>query len=460
MRTAFRPNLRFNPSLSFVLLCLFVALLWLAGGASKPEALGQVVVRLAAITALIVVILFGERPALGRYQPVAYILGAAVLLVLLQLVPLPPAIWQALPGRTLFVQAATVSGQSQPWRPLAIVPGATVNAAISLVVPVTMLLLLAGLKETERLWLPGIVLGLIVASMLVGLLQFSGNSLYNPLINNSVGQVSSTFANRNHFALFLAFGCVLAPVWALREGRDSGWRAPIALGFTVLFVLMILASGSRGGLGAGVLALCIGLMLVRRGVKRKLRRYPRWVFPAFVAGLAALVVILVVLSIASDRAVSINRLLFANAEQDMRRRAFSTVWTMIWTYFPAGSGLGGFDPIFRIHEPFALLKLTYFNHAHNDLLEIILDAGLAGLLLLGAALAWWLYASIRVWRAASNVSTTYAKLGSAILLLAILASVFDYPARTPMVMAMIVLAAGWLCEGSRSHYPSALPRRD
>jgi hypothetical protein len=31
--------------------------------------------------------------------------------------------------------------------------------------------------------------------------------------------VSGTFANRNHFALFMAIGCVLAPAWAVQSSR-------------------------------------------------------------------------------------------------------------------------------------------------------------------------------------------------------------------------------------------------
>jgi O-antigen ligase len=124
----------------------------------------------------------------------------------------------------------------------------------------------------------------------------------------------------------------------------------------------------------------------------------------------------------------------------MRGRALPTVLAMIAEYFPAGAGLGGFDPLFRMHEPFALLKTTYFNHAHNDWLEVVLDAGLPGLLVSVAALAWWLVGTIRAWRGGAVV----ARLGSAMLLLIMLASVIDYPARTPMMMATVVIAAVWL----------------
>jgi O-antigen ligase len=99
--------------------------------------------------------------------------------------------------------------------------------------------------------------------------------------------------------------------------------------------------------------------------------------------------------------------------------------------------------MFRIYEPLELLKRTYFNHAHNDFLEILLDGGLPALLLLLGSLGWYIWASIRAWRA-DPVYYGLGRLGSGMILLILVASVFDYPARTPIFMAIIVIAAIWL----------------
>jgi O-antigen ligase len=444
MRTHRRSGLGFMPSLFPVLLIAFLAVLWLAGGASRADALGQVVVRAAAWLLVIVAILFGRRPALGTARPVVLLLLAAALLAMLQLVPLPPGVWQSLPGRRIFVEAAAASGQVQPWRPWSIVPGATLNALSSLIVPGAMLFMVTGLKEEERAWLPALILSLVAASTLVGLLQLSGTQFDNPLINETVGQVSGTFANRNHFALFLALGCLVAPVWATLDGRRPGWRSPVVFGLMLLFALTILASGSRAGMVLGLLALVLGPVVAQRGIRAALGGYPRWMFPALIAGVACVLAIFVLVSIAADRAVSIDRIFWSDEGQDMRTRGLPAVLTMVGTYFPMGSGLGGFDPLFRMHEPFDLLKPTYFNHAHNDLLEIVLDAGLFGFLLVGAGLLWWVRASARAWQAGAGMRHALPKLGSAMLLLIVLASVFDYPARTPVIMATAVIAAVWL----------------
>lgn len=452
MRTRHHPN-AFRPSLPFVLLCVLMGVLWITGGSSRGDVLGQVVVRSVAWILLVVAILFGERPRLAGAVPVLALLLAAGALALLQLVPLPPAIWQALPGRALLADAAVVSGQEQPWRPWSIVPGATLNAASSLIVPFMALMLVAGLKDRERPRVTGLLLGMVVASTLVGLLQFSGAGFDNPLINGTAGQVSGSFANRNHLALFIALGCLLAPAWAFLDGRRPGWRAPVAFGLVLLFVLVIVAIGSRAGLALGALALGMGMMLVRKGIRRELSRLPRWAFPALIAAIVGVIAVFVLVSVSADRAEAIDRALVLGSGQDMRRRGLPTVLAMTKAYFPVGSGLGGFDPVFRIHEPFALLKPTYFNHAHNDFVEIVLDAGLPGLLLLLCGLGWWAIASLRAWRG----DATAPKLGSGMLLLVLVASAFDYPARTPVIMATIVLAGWWLSGGANRRAQPALP---
>lgn len=455
MPSRYRHSSRLRPrlSLAFVLLAVLFGTLWVAGGASRGDAFGQVIVRAVAWIALVCFILFSERVA-PVSRPVAWIVGAALVLDLLQLVPLPPAVWQDLPGRAPFWEAAAAIGQPQPWRPWSIVPGATANAAASLVVPFAVLLLITGLSENERRWLPGLVLALIALSSFVGLIQFSGIVISNPLINDSLGEVAGTFANRNHFAVFMGLGCLIAPTWAFPAGSAAGWRAPIAIGLSLLFALTILASGSRAGILVGVLGLTIGLVLARSGIRRSLRRYPRWVSWAMLAGVVATISAAVLLSVAAGRAISIDRAMGVDGSQDMRLRSMPVVWEMIREYFPFGSGVGAFDPVFRMNEPFTLLKPTYFNHVHNDWAEVVLDAGLFGIVLLLTAVGWWAWASAQAWWIARQRHGLAPRLGSAIILLVMAASAFDYPARTPMMMAVLTLAAIWLADVNEA---SALP---
>ncbi len=430
-----------------------IVLLWVAGGASRADAMGQVVVRAGCWAILIAAFLAGPRPVLTGLKPVLFLLIAAIALPLIQLIPLPPAWWQALPGRDILL----IPGEPVPWRPWTMTPGATRNALASLVVPVTMFVVLAQANERVIRWLPAMLLAMIAAAVLLGLLQFSGAGFNSPLLNDTPGVVSSIFANRNHFALFLAIGCLVAPVWAFADRDALKWRGPLAGGLVLLFVLTILATGSRSGMLLGALALALALALVGRQLRRRLRGAPRWVLPALVGAAVMVIAGVVALSFAADRADAITRLIVLDGSEDMRTRARPTVLSMIALYMPFGSGLGGFDPVFRIHEPFALLKLTYFNQAHNDFLGVALDAGLAGIALLAAAILWWLFATVRVWRAPAGEAVSLGRLGAAIILLVLIASVTDYPARTPTIMAILVIAGVWLARVRTVAPHAALP---
>ena len=214
--------------------------------------------------------------------------------------------------------------------------------------------------------------------------------------------------------------------------------------------------GRRALVGAGLAS----LGAAAAGTKHKLvvrTRASVTALPVLVAGVLGLIALLVLFSVAADRAGSIDRVFAPDQGQDMRARGLPTVLAAIRAYFPWGPGLGGFAPMFRMHEPFALLKLTFFNHAHNDLLEIALDAGVPGLLLVAAGVVWWTRASARAWRSGSG---TPAQAGSAMLLLMLLASLVDYPVRTPLMMAMAVIAALWLGTGTVGETAPALPPED
>lgn len=435
---------RVDPGLSFLLLVALLVILWLAGGASREDVAGQIASRAACWTAIMIAVLFARRPRIEEAWAPALVLLAAILLCVVQLVPMPPSMWRALPGRAAFTESLV----SPPdlLRPWTLVPGATVNALSSLVVPLAVLVLATGVREEQKRLVPVAMLAVIGLALLVGLLQFTGAQIENPLVNGTPGAVDGLIANRNHFALFLAIGLLITPVWGVGAGRASRVRAPVAVGLVLLLVLTILASGSRAGIVLGVMGLVLGFAVSRRGVKSALSRYPRWTLPAIGLGIIVLIAIFVLASVAADRAVSIDRLIDQDTGADMRARGLPTVFAIIRIYFPFGSGLGSFDPIFRMHEPFALLKPTYFNHAHNDFLEIVLTAGLPGLLVLICAIGWWAWRSVAAWRG----DAVLPKLGSATLLLILLASIVDYPARTPLIMAVATLAAVWL-SGDAAH---------
>ena len=445
-----------RPSFPLACLVILLAMLLFAGGSSRADAMGQALVRGTAWALVAAWALFGPRPSIEGIRPVVWLLAAILAIGLLQLAPLPPSLWKALPGRELASEAARVAGMEQPWRSWSLVPGATINAVAALIVPFTVLLCLSGMDAAQRRQLLNWVLVAVLIATLVGLAQFSGSLSGNLLLKDTDLQASGTFSNRNHFALLLVLGCLMAPVWAAFDERRFYLRGMIALGLTLLFLLTILAIGSRAGLGLALPALLLGLLLVRKPLQRALRRASRWLLPALLVSGVAIIGAVVLVSVASDRAMALDRFFSVDVGQDTRTLGRPIVLAMIREYFPAGAGLGGFDPIFRQHEPFDFLRPTYFNHAHNDVLEIVLDAGAAGLLLMAAALSWWGWASFKAWRAEPGADHVLPRLGSAILLFVFISSIFDYPVRTPLIMAVVVIGAVWLADQGQRHERIAL----
>ncbi len=426
---------------SFWLLAFFLVVLWIAGGASRPDVAGQVLTRGAAWLLAAVSVLLLPRPDLRNLRVPALILGAAILLVALQLVPLPPAVWQALPGRDVLAPGEALTGARDLWRPLSISPGWTRNALGSLVVPAVCLGLLAGISDRKDVALLRILLALIVAGCLLALVQVAGRGFDHPLLNDVAGQVSGNFANRNHLALFAAIGCLLAPVWAARDSALRSWAIVLAAALVMLFLLVILATGSRSGLILGVIGTAAGVGASWSHLRTAFAEIPRKRAITAGVGIVAAVLAAVTASFLLGKAAGVNRALELTTQDDARLKALPTVLELLRAYFPVGCGFGTFDPAFRIYEGDSLLGPSFFNQAHNDLLQVGIGGGVFGFALLFAALAWAIGRGVPAWTRGRD---PLRRAGSAILLLLTVASAIDYPARTPMIMALIMIAAAWL----------------
>jgi O-antigen ligase len=80
-----------------------------------------------------------------------------------------------------------------------------------------------------------------------------------------------------------------------------------------------------------------------------------------------------------------------------------------------GGGLGSFDPLYRSVEGLETLDPTFLNHAHNDYLEIWLETGWLGPLVLVVVLVWLAAASVRVWRATANPQIHLARAATIVI---------------------------------------------
>lgn len=425
----------------------------IGGGSNRIDAALLLPVRMVAAICTGLLLL---APGAGHARPVrtlAILLAGWGLLMGLQLLPVPPALWQSLPGRAGYADAAAIVGQAQPWRPWSLTPDLTLNSLVALIPIAGTLLGLSMLEQGQREWLVAFLITLALTSILLASAQIAGGpgSVFYTYTKTYQGYAVGLLANRNHQAVWLAATLPLLAAW-LRAPAASENRANLRLlvvgAMVVLTFPAILLTGSRTGMALSVVGLAGFVLLVP--VRGRMRR----VFPtrtALVAAVAGVGVLLMALFLLFGRALVIDRLLQGDYAGELRLINTPTTIALIWEYFPFGAGFGGFDPIFRGAETERMLRSTYFNHAHNDLLEVLLAGGIASAILLGAFAVWFTRATLACWRATESASKQdivngrAAGIGITILLLG---SLTDYPLRTPFLGTIFILLCGLVAYGS------------
>lgn len=454
--------LRERPHPSFWILVSFLVLAFVTGGSSRANVGPLLVLRPISVLFAFyaVVTLPAECRRAGRYP--LLIAGAVLGLTLAHLVPLPPAIWHSLPGRGIVEDIQRAASLKDGWRPLSMVPGQTVNALCFLATPLAALLLTLRLSSPDRLRLLIVLLALAGMSAVIGLLQAAGGriSWFHVIDAAEEIEASGLFANQNHQAALLATMLPMLAVAArlYRRQNQRGMPAGIlAAGAAMLISILVIVTGSRAGLALGVIALGFTLFygLVRidwidRVSQRKALGF-RLAIGAAVVGGAALV------ALWSARDLAFSRL--ASVDQNLRPRLWKSIVPMLPDYQPWGSGIGSYVEVYRIAEPDALLRPTYSNHAHNEVLEIALTAGIPGLILLAATIAMLMVA---LWRSrrGQDADTIFARLGCTIVVILGCASITDYPLRTPLLATVLAIAAAWCIRppatgGSPSSHPQS-----
>ena len=134
------------------LTCGWLLIIFLLGGSARGDVAALPLLRPLAVV-MLAAALFAARPAFyRRNRMVLSLLAGVFALPLLQLVPLPPDVWQGLPHRALVAQIDAWSGIGNIWRPLSLTPAATWNAFWSLFVPASLLVLVLQLSRAGRIW--------------------------------------------------------------------------------------------------------------------------------------------------------------------------------------------------------------------------------------------------------------------------------------------------------------------
>src|SRR5262249_39783787 len=120
-------------------------------------------------------------------------------------------------------------------------------------------------------------------------------------------------------------------------------------------------------------------------------------------------------------------------------------------YMPLGSGMGTFPSVYPLFEkPQDALIDVYANRAHNDVLELALEAGVVGLGLTIVFVAWLAARAVKVWLGRdlrfSGLDLSLARAATLVVGVIIAHSFVDYPLRTGAIMGLLAFACGLLVE--------------
>jgi O-antigen ligase len=424
-----------------------------AGGASRENAVPLAIIELAAIPlgALALRRMARER----RLDAAMVILWLAIAVPLLQLIPLPAALWEAAPGHAALAGAFAALGLQPGWAPLSLFPRATLGCALALLPPAAMFLAVRALTADQRrivasAWIVLAALGLLLGA--VQLTQASGGWAYLYATTNR-GALVGVFANRNHEAGFLLALTPIAATFAMPRLQDPSSRvragglahamAIAAAAFALVALAALGAVRSRAGLllAAPAIAGSLALLAWSRGARRSLAIVAA-------AGSAALAVVAAVALFASGPILA---RFAAPISDEARFEAWPTVVSAARSFMPLGAGVGAFERVFRAAEPLDLVDVTFFNHAHNEYLELWLETGIVGPGLLLTFAVWFAIAVRRACQGGDDLQRA-ASIAVGLLLAQ---SVVDYPLRTETIACLFAFACGCLAARAAPRRPRA-----
>lgn len=446
-------------SLQFKVAAFLLIVAMLLGGGGSRFAFAEMLVQLAAIPALVLGL--GDMRAAQNwagFRTLIVICAAAAALVLLQLVPLPPFIWQALPGRELWAEGANLIPGGATWLAWSVNPELTVQSGLSLMVPVAMILSVMRLGEKEQRLLLYIALAMLGVHLAVAVMQaLSGGESFYPYKTSHKGLPLGLFANRNHMAELALMGIfVLIGLVSSKHGEGERGGRYLLLGTAILILsLAIVATNSRT---ATALLIPAYMFLTYKALPVRWRKQSAWIL----GGLSFSVAGLLAVMLSSGTFMLANTMAKRYAQdEDHRFEFWPDAWHAMLEYMPFGSGLGTFDTVFRANEKLTTVGSHYVNNAHNDYLELGIETGIFGLAIAAVFLFWFgktLVILSRGQKTGSNIMGTYS--GAALVAIA-LHSMIDYPLRSLSLAAVAALLVGVMafCRGASQVLPEHNPRR-
>lgn len=433
-----------------ILAALFLALCLMLGGASGPGS-GAVANGILQVLAVLLILftLWARRdmPYPAQMKPLLWLAGLFVAAVLLHLLPLPPDWWQQLPGRDMVARGYELLGMEPPALPVSLTPQNSLSSLMWILPPVAMFLLVLRSSVEERQRLAWVMIAVAVVAIGLGAAQLLGGT-ESPLrfyaITNRDSPVGF-FANVNNQAMLLlcalAFTGHLAARAARKEdiARQRGGKL-LALGVGLFLVVGVGIAGSLAGYGLLLPTAFATYLIYRRAAFGPMSA--RWF-----GGMALLFVLFLGMALMGPINQQALTGKFGDEPTSRKLIAQNTV-EAIGDHFPVGSGLGSFVDVYRQYENPNVIVGEYVNHAHNDYLELILELGLVGAVLIILFLAWLGVQAFRVWTSDFEGSGL-ARAGTVVAGVLMMHSLVEFPLRTSALAAVLAMACALMIAPAR-----------
>ena len=375
---------------------------------------------------------------------------AALAIVALQLVPVPPALQDLVsPAARAFRAEILLRAEPAAWAPLSLDPAHT---RVSLMLAASALALFLVVRDTAAThgralagWIAW--MALLASGLGMGTAKLFPNGkvygFWTPLEHGAAP--FGAIINRNHFAAWalVAIGIVtgaLAAHVTRQAARATARRRLVAVlsdarTVWLLFSPMLLAASivmtaSRAAFAGMVAASAGALVLTRsRARARSLALF----------GLVATACVIAALTWSRpDRLVA--RVGSAGSGLGPRATIWQQTAAIAARYPVAGVGVGAFPAAMSVYQEAP--RTSFFNHAHNQYLELAAEGG--ALLSAGLLLFAWAVARQTARGLAADQGSFFwlrAGAGAALIGIAVL-SIWESPFRTPATLMITAVAAG------------------
>lgn len=349
-------------------------------------------------------------------------LALFALLAVIQILPLPEGLLAYISPKTAQVHRSFTGANSSGTMTISVNPGATLEELLKfLAYAAVFFVAIDYCRATEhinRLLRTVVYMGVgLVVFAIIQKMTWNGRLYWFYPLGENVPpghDIWGPYINRNHFAGYMemaipiALSYVMFTLSTINISAEISFKKRIlkiirssklfpAVIFFMLALTMaaaLFATFSRGGILGSTVSLVIFAVLA---YKRKSLRKVLWISIALIG------LILLIISAALLADIE-SRFMAHEASSSARLNIWIDSFKLLKDYPFFGTGLGTFNDAYMGYQ--TKWSAIFFEHAESDYLEILTEAGLFGILAVGATMTAFLYSVLAAWKRQSG---SYAK---------------------------------------------------